>query len=80
MLQEAAAPRGFADMAVAAGLPRRGCYKVRDVRLVLGVSDFTVRRAIERGPLRAFLPKGATKGAFIDCASIDEWLEEIHVR
>lgn len=50
-------------------------YLVSDVADVLRADERTVRRAIEDGELRSFLPNGAKRGRRVLGAWVIEWME-----
>ena len=64
------------DMAVAAGLPPRVAYSLRQTADYVGVSYATVREEARSGRLRTMpRPTGGLRGAKVRPEDVDEWIE-----
>lgn len=65
----------FADMAEAAGLPRKLGYSASEVARATGYSARTVRDAFQAGRLESYLPRGMKRGRMTTPAAVDDWLK-----
>ena len=61
------------EMAEAAGLPRKGAYRLSEVSRASGVSMTTLRREAVAGSLKTFLPPGYERGKLVRPQCFDEW-------
>ena len=66
----------LADFCEAAGVPMKASYKVRELAMLLDLDPHTIYDEISGGRLRAFMPKGVTKGRRIRACEVNRWLEE----
>lgn len=67
---------GFAAMAEAAGMPRKGMYTLREVSDVTGVPYATLLVESKAGRLESFLPKGRKRGIRVVPEWVDMWIAE----
>lgn len=65
----------FADMAEAAGLPKKLGYKTSEVAKATGYSTRTVCDACQMGMLEYCLPRGMKRGRLMTPAMVDDWLK-----
>lgn len=65
----------FAEMAKAAGLPKKLGYTPREVSRATGVCYSAVCRCMREGHLENYLPKGMKRGRLSTPAMVDEWLK-----
>lgn len=65
----------FADMAEAAGLPKKLGYTPREVSRATGVCYSAVCRCMRDGHLESYLPRGMKRGRLSTPAMVDEWLK-----
>lgn len=66
----------LADFCEAAGVPMKASYRVKELARLLDLDPHTIYDEIEGGGLRAFMPRGATKGRRIRASEVNRWLEE----
>ena len=68
--------KSFVELAREAGFG--GCVFMRpkDVGDLLGISESTVRKEIDRGRLKHHLPAGRVRGKLVHPEWVDEWIRE----
>lgn len=64
----------FLDMAIAAGLPRKSMYSIREVSFVTGVAKNTLSEEASAGRITTFLPPGRVRGRLLRPEWVDQWL------
>lgn len=65
----------FADLAEAAGLPRKLGYNAHEVAKATGYGYSTVCRCAAQGELHSYLPRGMARGRLMTPEMVDAWLE-----
>lgn len=64
----------FAEMAEAAGLPKKTAYNAHEVAEATGVSYSAVCRCAANGTLKSYLPRGMKRGRLMTPTMVDEWI------
>lgn len=66
----------FEDMAMAAGLKRKGAYTLPEIATATGISYDALRREANKGAIKTFLPPGRSRGYLVRPEWFDEWWEK----
>lgn len=66
----------LADFCEAAGAPMKASYSAKELGRLLDLDTHVIYDEISAGRLRAFIPRGRTKGRRLLASEVNRWLAE----